>query len=245
MIEINSLWIGTLSNLEVLAINSHLKNGHRFVLWHYDHVDAPAGTILKNAEEILSRESVFSYQKGPGKGSVSAFSNIFRYKLLVERGGWWADTDVVCLRPFEFEVPYVFASERQEQHMGLPIPTSCVIKTPANSDALKWCLERALEKDKTKLVWGEIGPRMLSKSITIHDLEDYVQSPETFCPIDWFDCVTLLGSPTQIPYILPKESESWGYGIHLWNEMWRRRDIDKNKVFNPDCLFEHLKSMYL
>src|SRR5262249_54280435 len=45
-----------------------------------------------------SQDKVFVYQaEGFGKGSPSAFSNYFRYKLLAEKGGWWIDTDVVRL----------------------------------------------------------------------------------------------------------------------------------------------------
>jgi len=35
------------------------------------------------------------------------------------------------------------------------------------------------------------------------------------------------------------------YGIHLWNEMWRRADRDKDRSYHPDCLYERLKRRYL
>ena len=47
----------------------------------------------------------------PDSGSLAAFSNLFRYKLLLERGGWWVDTDVICLRPFRVRDELVIASE--------------------------------------------------------------------------------------------------------------------------------------
>lgn len=36
---------------------------------------------------------------------------MFRYKLILERGGWWVDLDTVCLRPFDLDLEHVFASE--------------------------------------------------------------------------------------------------------------------------------------
>jgi len=31
----------------------------------------------------------------------------------------------------------------------------------------------------------------------------------------------------------------------LWNEMWRRAEVNKNQKFHPDCLYEKLKKQYL
>jgi hypothetical protein len=35
------------------------------------------------------------------------------------------------------------------------------------------------------------------------------------------------------------------HAIHLWNEMWRRNQQDKNHRYHPDCLYEQLKRKYL
>ena len=35
------------------------------------------------------------------------------------------------------------------------------------------------------------------------------------------------------------------YTIHLWNEMWRRNNLDKNRKYEENCLFEKLKKKYL
>lgn len=94
---VQSLWIkGNLSSFENTCINSFLKNGYAFHLYTYDKdIDVPHGTTKLDASQIIPEEEVFeiSFRKDTG----SAFSNIFRYKLLFERGGIWVDTDVVCL----------------------------------------------------------------------------------------------------------------------------------------------------
>ena len=41
---------------------------------------------------------MFSYTDGFARGSFSAFSNLFRFKMLFEKGGIWSDPDVLCLR---------------------------------------------------------------------------------------------------------------------------------------------------
>lgn len=64
--------------------------------------------------------------RGIRQGSYSAFSNQFRYTLLYDKGGWWVDTDVVCLRRFDFDDDFVFATERTPDHATTA--ASCVIK---------------------------------------------------------------------------------------------------------------------
>ena len=90
---IQSLWIGDkLSQVEKLCISSYIYHGHEFHLYCFNDIEGvPDGCIIKDASEILPREEVFTYNVGPGKGSSSAFSNYFRYKLLDLKGNWWTD----------------------------------------------------------------------------------------------------------------------------------------------------------
>ena len=97
---IQSLWIGTnLSSLERVSIQSFLDHGHQYHLYAYQELaNVPAGAVLKDANEIFSASLIFQYKEHK---TYAAFSNVFRYKLLLERGGVWADTDVISLRPFD------------------------------------------------------------------------------------------------------------------------------------------------
>src|SRR5262245_32867798 len=137
-----SLWIGgNLSTMETIAIKSFIHHGHRYHLYAYDDIPVPTGCFLMNAETILPKKLIFQYGDAAGevKGSYSAFSNLFRYQLLLQNGGYWVDTDVICLRPFDFESKeYLFASEK---NCNMQKPASCVIKTPANSLFARTCLE--------------------------------------------------------------------------------------------------------
>ena len=96
---IQTLWIGKeLSELENLCISSYIKNGYDFHLYAYDEIsNVPEDCIILDANSILDESEVFCYNVGQGKGSFSAFSNLFRYKLLFEEGGVWTDTDVISI----------------------------------------------------------------------------------------------------------------------------------------------------
>jgi Glycosyltransferase sugar-binding region containing DXD motif len=63
----------------------------------YDHTTTPDFCTRADAREILPHDSIFVYGEGFGAGSVAAFANLFRCVLLLRHGGWWIDTDMICL----------------------------------------------------------------------------------------------------------------------------------------------------
>src|SRR5690606_11724688 len=122
---INALWIGKhLSLIEILTIRSFLDNGHSFRLFVYEEIATPLpeGCELADANSILPESAVFRYknksQYGQGKGSVSGFSDIFRYKMLHDSGGWWVDMDVTCLKHFDFDEEYIFRYHHELPAVG-------------------------------------------------------------------------------------------------------------------------------
>jgi len=106
---IQGLWIGdSLSKMEQLSIKSFLDNGHEYHLYTYGDVkNIPKGTIIKDGNEIVSKNEIYTYKNG----SYSAFSNLFRFTMLYKKGGYWADTDLVCVKKIDIDNPYVFSSE--------------------------------------------------------------------------------------------------------------------------------------
>jgi len=236
---IQSLWIGnTLSTVERLCISSYIKNGHEFHLYSYNDIEfVPDGCIVKDASEILPKNDVFAYNVGPGKGSYSAFSNYFRYKLLDLKGNWWTDTDIVCLKHFDFTNDYVFASERTQSE-GDQI-TSGVIKTPKDNEFSKKCYEFCTKQNKDTLPWGTVGPRLVSKTVKELKIEHFVRPWKTFNPIG-FEQVGMLFDEAFGEMNLEES-----YALHLWNEMWRRFNINKDQQYDSNCLLEKLKKKYL
>lgn len=230
---IQGLWIGSeLSLMERLSIASFLGNGHEYHLYVYDDLgNLPEGATVKDGNEILPASMIFQYEKHK---SFSAFSNFFRYKLLLERGGWWADSDMVCLKPFDFRDEYVFSSEMAG---GEEFINCGVIKAPRGSPAMEYAWDICRAKLPEKLVWGEVGPRLMAESIKRLLLDRFVMKPHIFCPFGYAEWDEVL-NPNKV----------WNLGdafaVHLWNEMWRRKERDKNQSYHPDCLYERLKGKY-
>jgi hypothetical protein len=223
-----------------LSIASFLAHGNPFHLYCYEPIeDAPDGTVVCDANDILPRDQVFSYQSGFGKGSVSGGSNFFRYKLLLERGGWWVDTDVICLQPFDFPSEHVLASEVEAAASGAVVAASCVIKQPANSPLMRYAWRKCRQKDPNRLQWGEVGPRLLFDSIQALGYEDYLQAPAVFNPIPHYRWNVL---------IEPQPAWSPGpetHAVHLWHQMWRSNGANPDALFPEGCLYEQFKRRYL
>jgi|ERR1700722_15052803 len=220
---IQSLWIGRpLSLIEQLSITSFLQNGHEYHLYCYDEVkNIPAGAILRDAAEILPVSEIFYYRCGAGKGSVSAFSNLFRYKLLLEKGGWWADADVVCLRPFHFAEPLIFASERTPAAIQA---TNAIFRLPPGHAVARLCYDAACREDRATLTWGKSGPLLIDRIVRETSLQHFIKAPEVFCPLDNWKWKTLLEKANPQEPLFTGDS----HAIHLWHEHWRRAGLEVN-----------------
>jgi hypothetical protein len=231
---IQSLWVGNrLSMMERLSIQSFLQHGHEYHLYGYEPiVNAPEGAMLRDAAEILPAAAIFQYT---AHASYAGFSNYFRYKLLLEWGDWWVDTDVVCLRRFEFATPHVFSAEAANTG---PVPASAVIRSPAGSPAMRHAWEVCQSRRPETLQWGETGPRLVAEAIKACGLEACVQPPEVFCPVACKHWRMLLEEEAPLP------SFNKSSAIHLWNELWRRNDCAKDAAFPPGSLYEQLKRRY-
>jgi mannosyltransferase OCH1-like enzyme len=230
---IQGLWIGEeLSVMEQLSIASFIAHGHEYHLYTYEPIrGVPAGTIMRDAKEILPRSRAFKYSQHE---TWSGFANFFRYKLLLERGGWWADTDLVCLEPFEFGDDFVFSSEFS---LGRQMVNIGAIKVPAGSEIMSYMWDVCQTKDPARLVWGETGPALMQKAVDRFSMQEFVKPWKTFCPIGFRDWTKLL-DPDPL-------DTSGSYAVHLWHEMWRAANQNKDAHYHPDCLYELLRLQYL
>ncbi len=232
---IQSLWVGPeLSIMEQLCVRSFLHHGHPFHLYVYDEpANVPAGTELRDASKFLDRSRVFTYRE---HATYAGFANFFRYRMLLEQGGWWVDMDTVCVSPFDFEDPYVFSSEGRN---GQRLVNVGMMKVPPKSRAMRLAWAACESMDPQNLKWSQSGPQLAGRIVEECGLQRYIASPEVFCPIHFSEWQKIL-NPTA----------AWTFGagtrsIHLWNELWRREGQDKNRDYHPDCLYETLKRKYL
>lgn len=232
---IQGLWIGSeLSAMERMSIASFLKHGHEYHLYVYDDVkQIPKGAIIKDGNEVLPSSMIFEYRDFK---SYSGFSNFFRYKLLLDKGGWWVDADIVCLKPFDFAEEHVFSSESIRDVTYI---TSGVIKAPIDSPAMAYAWQTCRSKNPERLEWGETGPKLMAEAVKKLALEEFVKPYSVFCPLTLPDWNKVIEPESDLTF------DETTYALHLWNEAWRRTGQDKNHQYHPDCLYEKLKRKYL
>jgi len=240
---IQSMWVGPrLTAMEQLCIKSYLHHGHEFHLYVYqDTAEVPDGTTIMDGNKIIDESKIFVYE-GPGFGhkSLAGFADKFRYRLLLEKGNWWVDTDSVCLKPFDFATDYVFSSEDPCVGDHILSNINCGnLKAPAGCELYQWLVEKSENVD-VKMRWGTIGPALMKRAVQkVFNLQEFVQHPKVFCPVRYdFHCVPLLDPSKRIGF----GSES--YAVHLWNEAWRAHNIDKDGRYDPLCLYEILKAYH-
>ncbi len=224
---VNGLWIGSaLRPIEQLTIRSFLAHGHVFALWTYQEVqNVPEGTIVKDANEIIQENDVFSYahvnQFGHGKGSYAGFSDLFRYKLLFDKGGIWVDMDIVCLQPFDIKVDYFFRWHHKTKAVGN------ILKCPKGSPIMEWCYQQAKEQISSENKDWMLPLRILNDGIVQFELESYIKNVSN---ADSWPLVTR--------YLKKKGAQPNQdiIAIHWMNEEWRRLKIPTDKFYDKSLL---------
>lgn len=221
--RVHGLWIGNqLSNMELLTIYSFIEHGYDFYLWVYNQLDntLPQQVKICDANEIISSDHIFTYkhksQFGNGQGSVAGFSDIFRYKLLYEKGGWWVDMDITCLEPFDVAGDYFFRA-----HNSLDVVGN-VIKAPRGSLLMKQCYEQAIQTiNEENKDWHQ-PIQILVENITKLNLKEHIYSE--MCNTDEFQKFEkYFFSDVEIP-------NNWKF-IHWNNEILRIYGIHKNHSY--------------
>jgi hypothetical protein len=234
---VQGLWFyEALPVMQQMSIASFLRRGHEYHLYTYGTLaGAPRGTVLRDAAEILPETEVKRDREGLG---FAAFADKFRYKLLLERGGWWVDTDVICLRTFDDPASYVFASEHTLAG-DAAVPNNAILKSPAGSAILTSAYEACSAVNVGAVGWAELGPKLMAQLIPAFGLCNSIAEPERFCPVPWFR------------FQLPTEPESHlglnpeTLAVHLWHSRWRRRGVDPGAAFHPDSVYERWKEELL
>lgn len=255
---IHMFWHGAaLSRIERLSLVSFLANGHRLQLHVYEEPGGvPPGVELLDASAVLPRERLFRHAK---TNSVAIFADWFRYRLLHERGGVWADTDVVCLRPFDYAAPEIFAWEDESTIsnavLGLPPRHELAAwmaefcehphrPLPYDDRRMRWrrWRRRWLEGNRRgNIRWGESGPLGFTRAARHLGHADKALPFWHFYPLHYRNWRAAFDSGLARNPGFFGESRA----VHLWNEMTRREpSFDKNARFPIDSPFETLWRRY-
>lgn len=233
--DLASLWIGgQLSDIEIASIHSFLRLGHRLIVYSYDPVpNLPRDVESRDAAQILPARRIVRHRRS---GSPALHSDLFRYALMDRSAAIWVDLDMIALRPFRFDSPYVFGFE---DHAG---SVNCaVLRMPRESQALRALLAfnedtvgtppllTGFRKWKYRLrglgrglpidvwPWGSIGPHALTHYLRETGEISHAMPVEAFYAVHISEMERFITPGALTPAQIPDSA----YGLHLWGGLMR------------------------
>ncbi|MBJ3785821.1 hypothetical protein [Devosia sediminis] len=226
-----SFWHGRLSWLEVLCITAFRRRGHPVHVYSYEPIESlPEGAEWRDAAAVLPRERLVFYK---GKGTPGVFSDHFRYAVLRQGLGVYADLDIYLLKPIEGPPDYLFAWERPGSVNGavLHIPAGApllddliaIFETterplfePHLPPMRRWEVAiRRLFGDRVTpehMQYGATGPMALTHYVAAHGLVGQVRSSATFYPVPYEGIPALMKAGSNLDAAITPET----LGVHLW-----------------------------
>lgn len=194
MATFQGFWHGPpLGPLRSSCLASFIAHGHSFRLYCYEApIDLPSGVETLDANSIIPVEQLILFENTDFEERIDLgpFSDLFRFKLLREKGGWWSDVDTVCLN-MNIDEPELAWAQENPEWKPKAIGTS-QIALPASHWFSRCVYDECLLLSKTRFKRQELGPHLLSKLIAMHGLDANVYgTPATFYPLRWIEMFKL------------------------------------------------------
>jgi len=209
----NTFWHGrSLSPLELTCMRSFIAHGHRLRVFSYDELALPAGVENADARRILPAERFFTFEDSP-----SAFTNIFRYRMLLEQGGWWIDTDVLCRTADIPACDYYWAEQELGQVNG------AVIRFPPSDALCRRLLQEGERRADRLSFWGQLGPALLTEVLPEAPPAGHAGSTNDVYPIHWLQ-THFFWLPEFASVVESRTRQSTF--VHLWHSLFGKMGID-------------------
>lgn len=218
MANFGSLWIGNpLSKVEQTALSSFIFYGHSFTLFVYDmEMKVPTGVVKEDANKIIPESEIFKVQN-----SYGPFADMFRYSMIQKTGLTWTDTDSICLRSDWDFGDYLFGFEEDDRL------ANGILRMPQESELINFLIKNSVKYDKSKIVWSEIGPLLVTKGAKKFNVLKYAQTPDVFYPVHFWQWKKIWDK-RYLQEVLDKCENA--HTLQIWNQFLNREGIDKNKL---------------
>jgi hypothetical protein len=231
----NFFWHGELSLFEYYCIKTFIRKGFEVNVWSFEDLKLPKGCNRQDAQKILSKDKLFSITMNNKSKSLAGFADLFRYHLMYKEGGWWFDSDCICLKEADEFLQLSknkFVAGWEDKNN---INNAVMLMNNITAEQFVFRANEICENKNNILDWGDIGPRMVTSLIKELNLEKFCLSESYFYPIHYRNALLALDPyKTNDVEILCKDS----YVYHLWNEVLRKKNINKN-VMPPVNSFLH------
>lgn len=234
----NFFWHGDLTIYEVACINSFVKNNFVVNLWSFNNFNLPSVNFC-NIEQFYKLSDIQKFSQDGKQGSLAVFSDAVRYHILKKFGGWWFDTDCFCFRD---QSDFFQLTQDKKIVAGWEDSTNIngavlnFVDSELAGKAFDLFTEISTEKNNS-FKWGDIGPKLITQLIKENNLESNVQPYNYFYPIHYKNTLDMFD---ESKFVETSTSCKNSYILHLWNEILRKKKIDKNIIPNNKSLINHL-----
>jgi hypothetical protein len=210
---------GRLSGIEITCIQSFIDHGHDIEIYSYGDCGAPRHFQTRDAASVIPQKEVFYYGPGGGEGSISGFTNVFRYHFLTSKTDvWWVDTDVVCLsHDWPARPSSIGAGWEDREKVGTAVLWM-------HDDIARSAAAEAKEIGQGAY-WGQAGPHLITRTVKSLSLENEILPADTFYPVHWNEWFKVFMGNFRA---FVEEKSRSSKALHLWNEMARRAGYDKS-----------------
>jgi hypothetical protein len=219
-----SFWQGTLNPFAYACLASFPEAGASLRVFSYDpRLELPPGVRLEDASVICPDESLTRRFIANGKPSIATFADMFRYRMIRERGHCWVDTDFLCLKTPAFANDGVIFC-RQADAVGTSLVNNAVLRLPPSHPALGELIETAEAAIDVDQRWGAIGPFLLTPVLIKYGLYDRALDSHLCYPVE----------PEQFWKLFLPAYRDWAGAtaegaafVHLWSEaiVWSGYDF--------------------
>lgn len=188
-----AFWHGPpLGTINRACLRTFVRHGHTVELFVYDPIEVPGGVVLRDASVVIPRDELFYFDNDiTGEQDLGPFSDLFRFKLLHDRGGWWCDVDTVCLSD---SFPHGQRAWARENPEASPAAVGTSQLAMHRGDPVAHRLyEDCLALSRTGFGRREaLGPHLITETIRAMELPtDVFGSTDTFYPIRWIEMFKL------------------------------------------------------
>jgi hypothetical protein len=222
--EFASFWHGTLNPFAYACLASFPPAGASLRVFSYDpRLDLPPGVRLEDARTISPDASLTRRFIANGKPSIATFADMFRYRMIRDKGYCWVDTDILCLaRPAFGGDGEIFC--RQADAVGTSLVNNAVLRLSPSHPAIAELVataEAAIDVDQK---WGALGPFLLTPVLMKYGLYDHALDSHVCYPIE----------PEQFWKLFLPGYLDWAHEaargatfVHLWSEaiVWSGYDF--------------------
>jgi hypothetical protein len=171
--------------------------------------------------------------------NMAYLTSLFRYRVLAERGGLWADMDVVALASDpKIDARPLVASEKRRPfrhaeptatHEALTQVTNCFMANPSPKAGDLWhrATDRVAALNLEDRSWENVGPHMLSQLMLENAHGVDILPTDSIDPVAWWNVPA---------YFLEERDPPPSPFMHMYATIWAKRGVDAEMPFPPASL---------